>query len=410
VKLLVENLRIALAELKANPFRSALTTLGIIIAVSAVIAVVSIVQGASRFMLEQFESLGANAIWVWRDRPPGVEGRKLGRISLTFDDAMAIRDRCSAVSAAAPFIGRSGVISFAGHETTTEVFATTPDYQITSNWYPDEGRFFLPSEVTGRANVCVVGQEVIKKLGASRERLRGQTLNINGRPFKVIGFLEERGALLGNSQDNRLIIPITTGFRLFGNHLKRRVVVSAQAVQADQTDAAVDQIRWLLRLRHGRKRGEPDDFNIFTQDQFLENFQQVSVMVTGLLIGIVSVALLVGGIGIMNIMLVSVSERTREIGIRKALGAKNRDILVQFLVEAIALGALGGVIGIGLGYLAGLFAREAISVWVDFPPLYVPLWAIGLALGFSGSVGLVSGLYPAWKAARLDPIEALRST
>jgi putative ABC transport system permease protein len=405
-----ENFRIAIAELRANPFRSALTTLGIVIAVSAVIAVVSIVQGASRFMLQQFERLGANAIWVWRHRPPGVEGRKLGRISLTYDDARALRERCGAVNAVAPFVQRSAVIGFGGEETTTQVVATTTDWQITKNWYPDSGRFFLDSEIEGRASVCVVGNEVIKKLNATRERLRGQSLTINGRPFRVVGFLEEKGALLGSSQDDTLAIPITAGFRLFGRRQRRRVVISAQAKAAEQTELAVDQIRWLLRLRHGRRRGDADDFNIFTQDQFLKEFQSVSIMVTGLLIGIVSVALLVGGIGIMNIMLVSVSERTREIGIRKALGARNRDVMLQFLIEAVALGALGGVIGIGMGYMGGLFAREAISVWVDFPPVFVPPWAIGIALGFSGSVGLISGLYPAWKAARLDPIEALRST
>ena len=184
--LILENLRIALAELRANPFRSALTTLGIVIAVAAVVSVVSIVQGASRFMLEQFESLGANAIWVWRNRPPGVEGRKLGRINLTYEDAQAVRERCPAVKAVAPFIGRSAVVSFGGNEVSTQIFATTPDYQLTNNWYPDEGRFILPVEIERRANVCVIGQEVIKNLGASRDRLRNQTVLINGRPLRVV--------------------------------------------------------------------------------------------------------------------------------------------------------------------------------------------------------------------------------
>jgi len=404
-----ENLKIALAELKANPFRSALTTLGIVIAVSAVIAVVSIVQGASQFMISQFESLGANAIWVWRDRPPGVEGRKLGRIKLTYDDALAVAARCSAVKRVAPIVDRGNVVtSFEGHETTTHVRGTSPEYQLTNNLYADLGRFFTPADVANGARVCVVGDEVVKNLNTTREQLLGKKLRIKGRPLRVIGFLEPKGAFLGNSQDNIILIPITTSLRVFGEWLRNRVVISAQAMDADQTQDAVDQIRWLLRLRHSRERGELDDFNIMTQDQFLENFQQVSLMITGLLIGIVSVALVVGGIGIMNIMLVSVTERTREIGIRKALGAKNRDIMLQFLIEAVALGALGGILGILFGYLAGMVAREAISIWVDFPPIHVPPWAIGIALGFSGSVGLVSGLYPAWKAARLHPIEALR--
>jgi len=408
VSLVVENLKIATGELRANPFRSALTTLGIVIAVSAVIAVVSIVQGASQFMLQQFEALGTNSIWVWRQRPPGVEGRKLGRIKLTYEDALAIRRQCAAVEAVAPFIASSAVVGFGGEETTAPIRGTTPEFQRTQNWYPDAGRFFLPSELEARANVCVLGQEVVTKLGATRRRLLGRRVTVNGRPMEVIGFLEPKGALLGSSQDDIVVVPITTAFTIFGRHNHRRVVVIAQAREAALTSVAVDQIRWLLRLRHGRRHGDPDDFQILTQDQFLDQFRQISLMVTGLLMGIVSVALVVGGIGIMNIMLVSVSERTREIGIRKALGARNRDILVQFLVEAVVLGAFGGAIGIALGFFAGVSIREAIRIWVDFPPVHVPLWAVGIALGFSSSIGLISGIYPAWKAARLHPIDALR--
>ncbi|MCO5170834.1 MAG: ABC transporter permease [Planctomycetes bacterium] len=410
MSLFVENLAIAAGELRANPFRSALTTLGIVIAVSAVVAVVSIVQGASRFMLEQFEGLGANVIWVFPQRPPGVEGRKLGRIELTYDDAKALERRCPALAAVAPVVQRQMVARLGALETTCQVIGTTPEYQRTRNWYPDAGRFFLPAEVDARANVCVVGEEVLKKLKTSRERLLGQRLVVQGQSLLVVGFLEPKGAMLGASQDDLIVVPITTVLRMVGEGAGRRLLITAQAKDPALADQAIDQIRWNLRLRHGLRADAPDDFGVFTQDQFLQSFQKVSVMVTGLLIGIVSVALLVGGIGIMNIMLVSVSERTREIGIRKALGAKNRDILLQFLVEAITLGALGGVVGIGLGFLAGLVTREAISVWVDFPPVFVPVWAVALALGFSGSVGLISGIYPAWKAARLDPIEALRAT
>jgi putative ABC transport system permease protein len=408
VTLLLENLKIALAELRANPFRSALTTLGIVIAVTAVVAVVSIVQGASRFMLQQFEGLGANVIWCFPQRPPGVEGRRLSKIELTYQDAQAVARRCTALAALAPVVQRSGIVQLDGQETTCEVLGTTPDYQRTRNWAPDGGRFFLPAEVDEAANLCVVGQEVLKKLKSTRERATGRTLRVAGRTLRVIGFMEPKGAIMGRSQDEVIIVPITTAQRMFGDWALRRLLITAQAKDPQQSQAAIDQIRWTLRLRHGLRGEQPDDFGIFTQDEFLASFQRVSVMVTGLLIGIVSVALLVGGIGIMNIMLVSVSERTREIGIRKAIGAKNRDILAQFLIEAITLGLLGGVAGIALGVLSGLLAREAIAVFVDFPPVHVPLWAVGLAFGFAGSVGLISGMYPAWKAARLDPIEALR--
>jgi len=406
--LVLENLKIALAELRANPFRSALTTLGIVIAVTAVVAVVSIVQGASRFMLSQFEGLGANVIWVFPQRPPGIEGRRLGKIELTYDDALAVQRRCTALSACAPVIQRSATVALGKDELACQVIGTTPDYQKTRNWFPDGGRFFLAAEVDGRENVCVVGEEVLKKLKATRERATGQSLRVNGHVLRIVGFMEPKGALLGQSQDELIIIPVSTAMRIFGSGSAKRMLITAQAKDPAQSGAAIDQIRFLLRLRHDLRTGQPDDFGVFTQDEFLAAFQRVSVMVTGLLIGIVSVALLVGGIGIMNIMLVSVSERTREIGIRKAIGARNRDIMAQFLIEAVALGALGGVIGIALGVGTGHLAREAIAIFVDFPAVYVPWWAVALALGFSGSVGLISGMYPAWKAARLDPIEALR--
>ena len=408
ISLVQENLKIALAELHGNPFRSALTTLGIVIAVSAVVAVVAIVQGASRFMLQQFEGLGAHVIWVVPHRPPGIEGQRLGRVELSYQDAQAIAARCAAVSAVSPVIQRNATIGYGGVESTTQVVCTTPEFRVTRNYPVDQGRWFSQAEIDARAAVAVVGDKVLENLNTTRGRALGEVIRVNGHSLRVIGFLEPKGSLLGSSQDDLVVIPITTGFRLFGPNQGRRLVVIANARSASDSEPAVDQIRWLLRLLHGRRRGEPDDFLTFTQDQFLDNFRKFSVMITGLLGGVVSVALLVGGIGIMNIMLVSVTERTREIGIRKALGARNRDILVQFLVEAVALALLGGLTGIGVGYGAALFVREAIAVWIDFPPVFVPWWAIALALLFSGSVGLISGIYPAWKAARLDPIEALR--
>ncbi|MBI3725426.1 ABC transporter permease [bacterium] len=405
--LVVENVKIATAELRANPFRSALTTLGIIIAVSAVIAVVSIVHGASKFMINYFESLGSNSFYVFGHRPQGDAGRRLGHIQLTVEDALAIEGRCSAVAAASPVTELNGAIVWHGAESTARVHGTVPSFQRTRNVYVDDGRIFSPVDVEHRENLIVLGDETIKELNTTRAKILGETVRLRGEAFKVCGFLEHKGSAFGESQDDMALIPISTAAKIWGSWRARHVMIIAQA-KPGQTAEAVDQATWLLRLRHNRHGGDPDDFKIFTQDQFIDGFRQFSLMITGLLFGIVGVSLLVGGVGIMNIMLVSVSERTREIGVRKALGAKNRDILSQFLIEAITLAVLGGLFGLLLGYLGGLLAREAISVWVDFPPVYVPPWAVMLSLSFSAAVGLISGLYPAWKAARLDPIEALR--
>jgi putative ABC transport system permease protein len=401
-------LKIALQEIAANKFRSLLTTLGIVIAVAAVVAVVSIVQGASKFMLDQVEGLGSNSMWVFRHRPPGAAGRRLGRIELTWDDALAIDADCGALERSTAIVSLGGALKFGTtQDSSIEIKGTTSSYHGIRNHFVDQGRSFSPLDIDKERAVCMVGAKVLEKLGATREDLAGNAIFIRGKSFEVIGFLEERGAFFGRSQDDVVLIPITTAFKHFGRRRRRRLTIMAQAIKG-RTEEAIDQITYVLRLRHRRRLGEPNDFMVMTQDQVLDFFKKTSVMVTGLTMGVVGISLLVGGIGIMNIMLVSVSERTREIGIRKALGAKNRNILSQFLVEAIALGIMGGVIGLAIGMIGGRLAYEVVSIWVDFPMVYTPLWAIALAFGFSTMVGLISGLYPAWKAARLDPIEALR--
>jgi putative ABC transport system permease protein len=406
--LIFATIKIALQEIGANKFRSLLTTLGIVIAVSAVIAVVSIVQGASKFMLDQVEGLGSNSMWVFRYRPPGVKGRRLGRIQLTYEDALAVSEECTSVSRSAPTIDIRGVIKFGSNSSTeVEIKGTTASYHAIRNHFLADGRVFTPLDINKSLSVCLLGTEVLKKLEVKKEDVFGKEVRIRGKRFKVIGFLEEKGSFFGRNQDEIVLVPITSAFKTFGRRRNKRVTIICQAKKGEAAKA-IDQITYLLRMRHQRRLGEPNDFMIMTQDQILQFFSKTSIIVTGLTMGVVGISLLVGGIGIMNIMLVSVSERTREIGIRKALGAKNRNILSQFLIEAMALGIMGGCIGIGLGMLAGRFAYEVVSIWVDFPEVFTPAWAIILAFGFSTMVGLVSGLYPAWKAAQLDPIEALR--
>ena len=407
--LLFENVRVATRELWANKFRSTLTTLGIIIAVTSIIAVVAIIQGAAVIMKEVIQDLGPNVIWVHAERPHGEEGRRMGRIELTYDDALAVAESCPAIVNVSPMTMRGGNFKFQGEQTTGMLIGTTPEYQEVRNWYADEGRYLSHLDLDHRRDVVVMGREVIRKLDVEPDEILGEPVWINGRRFTVVGLLEEKGSFLGSSQDDLAVVPLTAATKLFGPRALRQVLINAQAAGSAETPEAVSQIRRLLRRRHRLDPEQPDDFNILTQDQILEFFGKFSLTMTAILGGIVSVSLVVGGIGIMNIMLVSVTERTREIGIRKAVGARGRDILWQFLIEAVTLSLIGGMIGIGGGYLIAKAGTMILAAVLDFPfRVYIPLWAIVLSVGFAGGVGVISGFYPAYKASLLDPIEALR--
>lgn len=400
---LIPNLTSAFEQLRSNRLRSLLTVLGIIIAVASTITVVSVVQGFTRYVADFLQGLGTNAMWVWPERPPGEEGKRLGRIELDEADLEAILRHCEALKAVSPLIRQQAVKVTSGRdEITTALEGVSAEYHAIRNMPVKVGRPFGILDVERSHQVCVVGREIVTKLKAD-ENLVGETIQIAGRRFRVIGILEEKGSFLGSSQDDIVLIPYTMALKMYPSS-RRSMALSAQAENEKAVPEARAQIVNLLRRRHRLDAHQPNDFQVRTQDEILEAFNSMSLIATVVLAGIVGISLLVGGIGIMNVMLVSVTERTREIGLRKAVGARRRDILTQFLAEAVALSLLGGGLGVGLGYSLTALA----SLHPQMVDIAVPLWAVVLGFGISAGTGVVFGLLPAAKAALLNPIDALR--
>jgi putative ABC transport system permease protein len=401
--LILANVRTAIEQLWSNKMRSVLTVLGIVIAVASTITVVSVVSGFTGYVANFLQGLGTNAMWVWPYRPPGDLGKTLGRVELTTDDVEAVRRNCSALKSISPLIRRQDQrICLGKQEINAPLEGVSAEYHAIRNFPVASGRPFSVVDIEQSHNVCVLGREVLKKLKAEDDVL-GQSVLIKGQRFRVIGILEEKGAFFGDSQDNLILIPYTTALKMYPTS-RRKLAFAAQATTELEVPEARAQIINLLRRRHGLEAIQPNDFNIRTQDEILSTFNTMSLAATVVLAGIVGISLLVGGIGIMNVMLVSVTERTREIGLRKAVGARRRDILLQFLTEAVTLSLIGGGLGIALGYgfsaLASLHPRM-----VD---IVVPVWAVVLGFGISAGTGVVFGLLPAAKAAVLNPIDALR--
>jgi len=401
--LVVENVKSALLELWSNRFRSFLTVVGIIIAVMAVIGVVSILEGMSAHVTNFILGLGADVIWIAPKQGGMFRGSAEPRY-LVMADAEAIESQCDSVRYACPIHQLPITVRYRGTETQTPLAGTTLSFQEVRNWYVDVGRFFSPVDLAHAKSVCVLGRDVAGELEKDPAALVGKDIYIEGNAFRVIGLLEKKGSFLGQKQDQIVVVPISAARKLMGPSVYRSVTIMAQAVGSQETEEASHEIRALLRRRHRLRLGSSDDFELITQEQTLAFFRKTSRVVTVVLAGIVGISLLVGGIGIMNIMLVSVTERTREVGILKAIGASRRDVLIQFLTEAVVLSLIGGLIGIalgaGLGVLVGLLS--------PLPQAQVPLWAVALGFLFSAGVGISFGLYPAMKAARLNPIEALR--
>ena len=397
----------ALQSLAANKLRSGLTILGIVIGVGAVIAMIAIGRGAENTITGSIQGIGTNLVFVFRGGSEDVRNPQ----HITLGDASAIADPFLApsVSGVAPILQGSAKVAFAGENSVTQVSGITPDYSAVRNYNVSEGEFIGQEHILGQASVVLLGTDVADKLFGRTAGLVGETVRIEGQPFRVIGILESRGGSGFSNEDDQIMVPLTTAqTRLLRRSTRDRVdMLMVQAVSAQAVPQATEEIAQILRTRHRTEIGA-DDFTILTQQDFLDTAQTITGVLTIFLGGIAAISLLVGGIGIMNIMLVSVTERTREIGLRKALGARKLDIMIQFLAESSVLSLIGGLLGIGLGWtISFIVGRIAAASNADITPA-IGIDIILLATLFSTAVGLFFGIYPANRAANLEPVEALR--
>jgi putative ABC transport system permease protein len=399
--------QIALRALWVNKMRSFLTMLGIIIGVGAVITMLAVGTGASEKISEQIASVGSNLIIVI---PGSVTqgGLRMGSgstSSLTKDDAEAIEKECSAVSAVAPILNTSAQVVYGNQNWSTGIYGTSPGILDVKDCALVAGRNFVDQEIRSATKVCILGQTVVDNLFGGIDPI-GQIIRIKKVPFTVIGILETKGqSIIGQDQDDVIYIPLTTAQKkIVGRSIPgmvRSIMVKARS--AEDLSAAEKQVTELLRQRHRTGANKEDDFTVRNLTQMMQMAEQAAKVMTILLGAIASISLLIGGIGIMNIMLVSVTERTREIGIRMAIGAKTWDIRIQFIIEALTLSMIGGIFGITLG-VTGSAILSAVAGW---PTIVSPL-SIIMAFGFSGLIGVFFGFYPAYKASLLSPIDALR--
>lgn len=405
-----ESAVMALATLRANKLRSSLTILGVSVGVLTILSMVSIIQGLNKTFAEQIESLGSNTIFINKFNPsfsPQRTQEEIQRKELTVEDAEAILEESESIESVAPFYRKlSETVRFKEKQTETPIiFGVTPEYGYTLSQYVGEGRFVTEIDLSERRNVAVLGRDVVKALFPEYADPIGEEVKIGGNVFRVIGVMEDQGTFFGQSRDNSVFIPLRTFEKYYPEIVFPDIifVIIVRPENRAEVANAMSEITDTLRRRRQVPLGSPPNFGVSSQDALLDIYNQLTSATYLVLTAISAVALMIGGIGVMNIMLVSVTERTKEIGIRKAVGATRLSILSQFLIEAVVLTAIGGIIGLIFGELTSLVINNYSPL-----PAYIPLWAIFLGLFVSAAVGIVFGLYPAWKASSLDPIEALR--